>query len=82
MLWAALLLSPPRDDTPPSNEDALRGLATWALTLALRNAEYKKKQLIMVRADAIQIRKNRGKAGGNSVSTQFLPRFLALRQGR
>ena len=38
MLWAALLLSPPRDDTPPSNDDALRGLATWALQFTPRVA--------------------------------------------
>ncbi|MCK9687317.1 Y-family DNA polymerase [Scleromatobacter humisilvae] len=38
MLWAALLLSPPRDDTPPSNDDALRGLAVWALQFTPRVA--------------------------------------------
>ena len=38
MLWAALLLSPPRDDTPPPNDDALRGLATWALQFTPRVA--------------------------------------------
>ena len=38
MLWAALLLSPRPDDTPPSNDDALRGLATWALQFSPRVA--------------------------------------------
>jgi protein ImuB len=38
MLWAALLLSPPRDETPQSNDDALRGLATWALQFTPRVA--------------------------------------------
>jgi protein ImuB len=38
MLWAALLFSPSPDDTPPSNDDALRGLATWALQFTPRVA--------------------------------------------
>jgi len=38
MLWVALLLSPRPDDTPPSNDDALRGLATWALQFTPRVA--------------------------------------------
>ena len=46
MLWAALLLSPPRDDTPPSNDDALRGLATWALQFTPR---------VAVSADAVTL---------------------------
>ena len=38
MLWAALLPSPPPDDTPPCNDDALRGLAIWALQFTPRVA--------------------------------------------
>jgi protein ImuB len=38
MLWAALLLQPSPDDTPPSNENALQGLATWALQFTPRVA--------------------------------------------
>lgn len=38
MLWAALLPSPRPDDTPPSNDDALRGVATWALQFTPRVA--------------------------------------------
>lgn len=38
MLWAALLVSPSPDDTPPSNDDALRVLATWALQFTPRVA--------------------------------------------
>lgn len=37
MLWAALLLPPHPDDSPPSN-DALAGLATWALQFSPRVA--------------------------------------------
>ena len=46
MLWAALLLSPSPDATPPSNDDALRGLATWALQFTPRVA-------VAVAADAL-----------------------------
>ena len=46
MLWAALLLSPRRDDTPPSNDDALRGLAAWALQFTPR---------VAVSADAVTL---------------------------
>ena len=38
MLWAALLLSLRPDDPPPSSDDALRGLATWALQFTPRVA--------------------------------------------
>jgi protein ImuB len=38
MLWAALLLPPRPDATPPFSDDALRGLATWALQFTPRVA--------------------------------------------
>jgi len=38
VLWAALLLPPRPDATPPFNDDALRGLATWALQFTPRVA--------------------------------------------
>ena len=38
MLWAALILPPRPDATPPCSDEALRGLATWALQFTPRVA--------------------------------------------
>ena len=51
MLWAALLLPPGPDGAPPSDE-ALRGVATWALQFTPRVATSEEAVLLELEADA------------------------------
>jgi protein ImuB len=51
MLWAALLLPPGPDGAPPSDE-ALRGVATWALQFTPRVATSEEAVLLELEASA------------------------------